>query len=129
MGTGRHGGELYGPNRIAKLGRYLKRRGIELLVDDPVMLKLQKAGFARDGSKMYLPSDATRYEVLHEIGHYVHFRRLGKDAYAALQRPTAAEQAVYDSLRSNERRWYRQLNIMERLNAQLKIKRDGGVAW
>lgn len=129
MDVGRQGGEVYGAGRLKKLGRYLDRRSVELVVDDPVMLKMKKAGFARDGTKLYLPSDATRYEVMHELGHYVHFRRIGKEAYQALPRPTAPEQAVYDLLRRNERRWYEQMNFLERLDAQLKIERDGGIAW
>lgn len=129
MDVGRHGGEIYGTERLGKLSRYLDRRGVELVVDDPVMLRMRRAGFASDGSRLYLPSDATKYEVMHELGHYVQFRRIGKEAYQALPRPTAPEQTVYDLLRSNDRRWYERMNLMERLDAQLTIERDGGIAW
>lgn len=77
---------------------------------------------------MLLRSDATRYEVWHELNHYLHFKKIGQDAYLSLVRPRVPEQYVYDAFRQSTRRWGL-LNIKEHWDAMLYVESKGGTAW
>jgi hypothetical protein len=69
----------------------------------------------------YIRSDATRYEVLHELGHFEHWLQLGKPANAG----PLSEQAAYDFLRNNKSRW-QTLNAEERSHAHFYLLEKGG---
>ena len=88
-----------------------------------------KGGFAvrPDGSaRMVLPSNPTEYVVTHELGHYVHWRGVGTDAYMKLPRTpkwNAPEQFVFDQL-EKPMRWWR-FSDAERQHAIDYIERVG----
>lgn len=84
---------------------------------------------------MLLRSDPTEYEVWHELGHYIQWRKLGADEYLKLVRHTiddpvqdVPEQFVFDFLEnSKDRRWYR-LTEAEREHAIWYIQeKKGGI--
>jgi len=105
--TGRLGGILYGERRLAKLKNYLDRQGVDLLVGDEYLLPGQAGGFQiyTDPDRrptLRLRSNPTRYEVWHELSHYIHYKRIEREAFINLPRSrawNAAEQFVYDMLK------------------------------
>mgnify|MGYP000514370310 CR=1 FL=1 len=128
VGVGRLGGQLYHARRLGVLRRYLERRGFSLSMDDAILDALNaNGGFSARSRTIYLRSDATRYEVWHELSHFLHSRRIGSEAYLALQRPIRPEAYVYDSLRSS-RHWHL-LNSAEQRHASAYIMKVGGMAW
>jgi RHS repeat-associated protein len=123
--TGRLGGILYGERRLAKLKNYLDRQGVDLFVGDEYVPR-NKGGAFRvpldPGQRpaMILRSNPTQYEVWHELSHYIHYQRIGREAFINLPRSAernAAEQFVFDMLENNERRWWGRLNEAERQHA------------
>jgi hypothetical protein len=123
--TGRLGGMLYGERRLAKLKNYLDRQGVDLFVGDEYVPR-NKGGAFRvpldPGQRpaMILRSNPTQYEVWHELSHYIHYQRIGREAFINLPRSAernAAEQFVFDMLENNERRWWGRLNEAERQHA------------
>ncbi len=130
-------GDLY--KRLEQLERRLERWGIllERNADD----ELDTIGEARgvyiaalfhgkmDGTGILrIRRNPTQYEILHELGHILDFRRnpvfwvrpASNEALALVIR----EQAVYNRLR-NSRSWYR-LSFEERLHAYRYIENLGG---
>jgi hypothetical protein len=66
-GAGRLGGQLYGEEKLAKLGAYLERRGIALQVGDEYLTPGYAGGFSA-GERALVPRDnPTNYEVRHEL--------------------------------------------------------------
>jgi hypothetical protein len=126
---------LYGERRLAKLKNYLDRQGVDLFVGDEYILPRQAGGFyvyEDQGRRpaMVLRSNPTRYEVLHELSHYIHYKRIGREAFINLPRSrawNAAEQFVYDMLSNNEHRWWHHLNDAERIDANEYIDYIGGI--
>jgi hypothetical protein len=126
--TGRLGGELYDAGKLAKLERYLDRRGIKLKVGDEFVPDGKAGGFAQDGSSLVFRSNPTNFEVWHELGHLRQFQKIGKDAYMKLPRSTtfnAPEQHVFDLLENSKKRW-NALNFDEQQHAIDYIERIGG---
>ena len=128
---GRRGGDLYGSSRIGKLEKFLDRRGIKLKLDDPNLPVGKRAGFSAEAGELYLPRDATKYEVWHELSHYLHYKRIGRDAYLELRAKGLefVEQEVFDTLRQNPRRWDELLTLLEKVHASDYLERMGGTPW
>ena len=129
---GRRGGELYGANRLNKLDGYLDRRGdIKLFLDNPRLPPGKRAGFNAELGELSLPHDATKYEVWHELAHYAHYKRIGRDAYLQLRAKGKefVEQEVFDTLRRNPRRWNELLTLLEKVHAEDYLERMGGTPW
>jgi hypothetical protein len=122
-------GKLYGERRLEVLRKHLEKRGVELNVGDEFLLPGQGGGFAvrpNGAARMVLRSNPTEYVVTHELGHYVHWRGLGTDAYLKLPRTpkwNAAEQFVFDQL-EKPTRWWR-FSDAERQHAIDYIERVG----
>lgn len=134
--TGRLGGVLYGERRLALLKQYLHRRGVDLFVGDEYLDFGQAGGFAiyQDPGRrpaILLGTNPTQYEVWHELSHYLHYRRIGREAYLKLPRSpngirVDAEQFVFDMLENNERRWFG-FTDDERIHASTYILENGGI--
>lgn len=65
---------------------------------------------------------------MHELSHYIQYKKLGKQKYLELPRTTdfnAPEQFVFDMLENNKRRWFGQLNEAERNHASWYIYKVG----
>ena len=129
--TGRLGGERYPSEKLQTLGNYLGRRGITLEIDSPRLRPSTSGYFDATTGTLGLRSDATNYEVWHELWHFIQYRRLGKDAYLGQTRDTVAklkgnepEQFVFDRL-ENSRRWWN-LTEDERGHARWYIEFAGG---
>lgn len=122
-------GKLYGESRLEVLRKHLARRGVQLDVGDEFLRPNTAGGFsvhANGSARMILPSNPTDYVVTHELAHYVHWRKLGTEAYLNLPREkmwNAAEQFVFDQL-ENPMRWSR-LSPAEREHAIWYIERVG----
>jgi len=126
--TGRLGGQLYDPKKLAQLEGYLGRRGVKLRVGDEFLPPGKAGGFAQDGSSLSLKSNPTQYEVWHELSHFRQFQKLGSEAYQALPRTkgfNAPEQFVFDLLENSPKRW-NGLNLQEQQHAIRYIERIGG---
>ena len=112
MAQGRRGGQLYGETRLAALERYLLRRRVSIVRNADEFLHSRRANSLfrafNDGSAtVYLRANPTRYEVLHELQHYVDFRNIGRSRSAWTRWGVIAqEQSVYRALHRN-RSWAR----------------------
>lgn len=118
--SGQLGGKLYSPEKLAKLQRYLERRGIYL---DPA----RNGSF--DGVKgvMTLPQNPTLLNVRHELSHMLDFRKYGKDYYRRFT-SFEREEMVLDRLMNN--RIWGSLNDAERNWSLLyPFTRPGGQVW
>jgi hypothetical protein len=81
----------------------------------------------KDGSAtIFLRSDRTRYELVHELRRYGHFKTIGADSYRRLTR-LEQEQFVYDALRRS--RHWTGFTAAEIQHAQDYIRSLGGNAW
>ena len=128
--TGRLGGELYGEVRLGKLSRYLERRNVRLVRDaDARIDALNPNGNGvfianrKKPSELLLRSNATRAEVLHELSHFRHMKRVEFDDYIRAGR-LGREQTVYDTIKNN--RHWSQMTQAERDAAFDYILRLGG---
>ena len=121
-------------NRFNVLRRLLAEHDVRLSVDpwfvrdnappSPSGKKWGPAAFIpTGGGKAFfcIRSDATRFEVLHELGHFVDWLKQGKPDTAG----PLTEQAAYDFLRNNKTRW-RSLNDAEREHADWYLIDEGG---
>ena len=119
---GRREGFLYETERLRKLDGYLKKRGFRLLLEEPYLYGYNCSG-AFDGElkDVLLKEDATCYEVWHEMSHYRHYQRIGKEAYLSLDQATR-EQVAFGALKNNPRRW-NLLNPEEHTHAELYLQR------
>ena len=129
MSLRRPTGALYGEERLAKLDAYLRRRNSGIASNSDQALSAAGANgqfiaWPNGQSKIVLRGNPSRYEVLHELSHYVDFRQRGFDAFKALEN-AKSEQTVYDLLRS-ERRWWTFSNE-ERAHATLYVFVAGGM--
>ncbi|MFD2088467.1 zincin-like metallopeptidase toxin domain-containing protein [Brevibacillus brevis] len=136
--TGRLGGTLYNDKDLRLLGNYLEKRGVTLKVGDEFLPPGKGGGFNYNTDELVLRSNPTQYEVWHELSHYLHYRRIGKDAYSNLPRTygpvpmndltqfNAPEQFVYDMLSNSPKRW-NSLNEAEQLHANWYIMQYGGL--
>lgn len=89
---------------VKVLGRYLEKRGITLKVGDRFVPEGAGGAFDSFERQMLLRENPTRYEVTHELSHYIQYRNLGPSAYQALSR-RAKEQFVFDMLERSPARW------------------------
>lgn len=124
-GAGRLGGQLYGEEKLAKLGAYLERRGIALQVGDEYLPPGYAGGFSAGERALVLRDNPTNYEVWHELTHYQQFKSLGETAYSAQTR-LMKEQYVFDKLESMPKRW-NSLQPEEMSHARWYIDKVGGL--
>ena len=105
------GGQLYIQNdrdHLRKLANYLARRSVRLDVSPSVT----RASFRAldDGTAVIsVPPDVTNETVWHELGHFIHWRRVGPEQYRNLSRDfgnNVPEQFVFDLL-ERPARWNR----------------------
>ncbi|EAC7253710.1 hypothetical protein AF087_04125, partial [Listeria monocytogenes] len=91
--------------------------------------------FNAETGTIILKDNPTRYEVLHEVSHYIQYKNIGKGAYKTLPRAgktfdtkqfNAPEQFVYDMLSNNTRRW-KSFTEAERMHANWYINNFGGI--
>lgn len=119
--TASRGATAYGPARLEVLRRHLDQRGVDLVVGDEFLRPGASGAFSVPVSgrpQLILGSEPSEYQVLHELAHYVQYRRLGRAAYLALERSaefSAPEQFVFDRL-EHHLRW-RRLSDAERDHA------------
>ncbi len=126
--SGRLGGEIYSASKLRQLESYLSRRGITLKVGDEHLPPNGAGAFNYAKGELLLRSNPTSYEVWHELSHYLHYRKIGAEAYSNLPRSTlnnVPEQFVFDMLENSKRRWGN-LNDVERRHAIDYIERIGG---
>jgi Metallopeptidase toxin 4 len=112
------------------LGKYLEKRGVTLKVGDEFLAADKAGGFVARGdtAEIILKSDPTKYEVWHELGHFIQWKGIGPEAYRSLPRSlsyNAPEQFVFDLLENYQRRWGL-LNSEEQQAAIRYIERIGG---
>ena len=137
-------GTPYPAKKLAALGEYLRKHGVDLLVGDEYTRGAAGYFQCNVGGRhvLALRSNPTYYTVWHEMIHYLHCRSIGDRAYADLPRVTTLEKPrdpskrekprpqppgnhvpelfVYDYLR-NGKRWD-MLNQDERNHASLYIE-------
>ena len=114
---GSFGGELYDKNQLDSLEKKLAAHGVELMRDADEFLASVRggigAGFQAKGpgkGEMYLKSNATVREVLHEMIHFRKFRDLGYEGYLKLRESGRHETQVWE--------WFLEHpEVMQRLNA------------
>jgi RHS repeat-associated protein len=142
MSGTRRGGTLYGEAQLDKLQRYLVRpsRRCRVLLRrnaDDFLSQVAKRRMVKEVGGLFraypdstgflfLRSNPTRYEVLHELRHFIDFRRLGYQAYKALEE-LGQEQSVYYALQES-RNWIR-FSQAERDHAYEYILRLGGIPF
>ena len=111
-------GELYDANKLDDLEKDLSAHGVKLERDADRFLASIRGGIAAGFQAlgpgkgvMYLKSNATVREVLHEIVHFNQFRELGYEKYMALRETGQHEMGVLE--------WFKQHpDIWNRLNAE-----------
>lgn len=133
--TGRRAGQVVSDAGLNQLERGLLRDRIVLSRNADQLLASKNAGgmvtVYKDGSAtMYLRSNPTRYEILHESQHIEHLRQIGPQRYIDLGKTAAGrlelEQFAYDNLR---RYHWGSLTAEEIAHAQRYIRSLGGNAW
>jgi len=135
--TGRPVGPRY--RKIGRLERRLKGWGIDVYRDADDILDLKGAATNRhlgaeftgrsDGTgRLLLRTDATRYEVLHELSHVLDFRINPRGWVHASRNKNLSnimcEQAVFNRLRNGKKWWT--FTFQEQLHAFRYIERIGG---
>ncbi len=126
---GRMGGRIVPVTVLKRVERRLLRDKVAIHRDSDRLLRGRAAtGIFRvykDGSAaIFLRSDPTHYEVMHELMHYHHFKDMGAQPFS--KEPLLnREQYVYDALRA---RYWKSLNAMERQHAIAYIRSLGGRA-
>ena len=129
--VGRLGGRLYGQEKLARLARYLARRGVALKVGDEFVPTGTYGAFKYVGAgspAILLRSNPTQREVWHELGHYLQYRKIGPEAYRALPRnldENTPEQFVFDLIENSPKRW-QSLTFEEQQHMIEYIERIGG---
>ena len=128
---GRRGGTVVADDVLKRLEpSLLKNRVVVSKNADRMLAGRAASGIFRvfqDGSAtIFLRSDRTRYELVHELRHYGHFRTIGADSFRRLTR-LEQEQFVYDALRRS--RHWRGFTAAEIQHAQDYIRSLGGNAW
>jgi hypothetical protein len=127
--TGWLGGRLVSEKRLTTLRKFLDRRKVDLLVGDEY-LETGKTGAFRvpktGRPQLILSSNPTYYLLWHELSHYIHYRRIGRDAYVNLPREprNVAEIAVFTML-DRPHRWM-QLSPDEQMHAVNYLESIGG---
>jgi RHS repeat-associated protein len=132
---GRRGGEVVSDQALKNVEWSMLSNRVVLSRNADAMLARSQAGGVfrvyKDGSAtMFLASNPTRYELLHELQHYEHFMQIGPQKYLQLGKTAAGqlqlEQFAYDNLR---RYHWGSLTSCEIQHAQDYIRRLGGNAW
>ena len=124
---GRMGGRIVSVAILKRVERRLLRDKIVIYRNSDRFLRGRAAtGIFRvykDGSAaIFLRSDPTHYEVMHELMHCRHFKDIGPPLFS--QEPLLSrEQYVYDALRT---RYWKSLNAMEQQHAKAYIRSLGG---
>jgi len=118
---GSFGGELYDKSQLDSLEQELAAHGVELMRDADEFLASVRggigAGFQAKGpgkGEMYLKSNATVREVLHEMIHFRQFRDLGYEGYLKLRESGRHEMGVMEWFNQHPDEWKR-LNADEQL--------------
>ena len=114
---GSFGGELFDKSQLGDLDKELAAHGVELVRDAEAFLSSVRGGISAGfqalepgKGKLYLKSNATVREVLHEMVHFRQFRDLGYDGYMALRKTGGHETQVWEWFLAHP-------EIMHRLNA------------
>jgi hypothetical protein len=128
---GRRGGTVVGDDVLKRLEpSLLKNRVVVSKNADRMLTRRAASGVFRvfqDGSAtIFLRSDRTRYELVHELRHYQHFKTIGANSFRRLTR-LEQEQFVYDGLRRS--RHWRRFTAAEIQHARDYIRSLGGNAW
>jgi RHS repeat-associated protein len=103
------GGKLYGTKRLGQLEKYLAKRGVTLDVASKQLLPGKAGSFVAHGdgtATLRLMPDPTAQLVWHELGHFLHWQKVGDEAYRALPRlfeNNVPEQFVFDLLERGTR--------------------------
>lgn len=125
--SGRVPSTLYDSAKLGRLERYLGRRGVTLKVGDEFVPDGAAGPFSRDGTSMVLRSNPAQYKVWHELSHFRHSQKIGREAYSKLPRTldfNAPEQHVFDLLENSPRRW-NSLNFDQQQHSISCIERIG----
>ncbi len=125
MGATRLGGELFPASRLPVLERHLARRGVTLQVGDELLPFGKAAGFDAKAGRMVFMNNPTRYEVQHELLHWIQSRKLGVEAYSKLT-PLDKEQFVFNMFSDNPSRWM-SLSPEQQTHAVKLVEGYGGV--
>jgi hypothetical protein len=132
---GRRAGEVLSDEALDSLEMGLLRDRVVLSRNADEFLSNEGAGAMlrvyKDGSAtLFLRSNPTRYEILHESQHFEHLRQIGAQRYIELRKTAAGnlelEQFVYDNLR---RYHWDGLTPDEIRHAQDYIRWLGGIPW
>ena len=121
-GVRRVPGRLYDAPQRAALKKYLDRNNVDL-IEDAAETSFSAKAFGRH--ELRIRSDATYYEVYHELQHYRHLKGVG---YRKFEKTSEAlrEQYVYDQLRRSDNLWNRVMRQGERDSAFEYILDKGG---
>jgi RHS repeat-associated protein len=124
------GAKPYGPRRLEQLGKYLDKRGVDLVIDEA--MKGGVFSVPRVGRPQFIVGPNVGTEtVWHELGHFIHWRRVGgSDAYRALPRVpgnNVPEQFVFDLLQQPSR-WER-LSPKYRVDSECYITDEWPRGW
>lgn len=119
------GGKKYPPRLQKQLKAYMERQGFKVYFDDRLLAEMNvkyggkkikrgkkgekgkkgAAGFLASERKIYFPEAPTYYQIWHELAHYAHYKKMGREAYMDKSlTEVEKEQFVYDMLRG-ARRW------------------------
>lgn len=126
---GRMGGRIVPDTVLMRVERSLLRDKVVIQRNADQFLRGRAAtGIFRvykDGSAaIFLRSDPTHYEAMHELMHYRHFKEIGPGFFS--KEPLMnREQYVYDAPRT---RYWKSLNSMEQQHAKAYILGVGGKA-
>jgi hypothetical protein len=115
MNAGQLGGELFPPEKLPALVKYLNRR--EIYLREGI-----NGSFDGVHGVMRLPRNPTRLNVRHELSHMLDYQKYGDDYYKLFTR-AQREQMVLERLQKN--RIWGTLNDVERewsLNYPSKIR-------
>ena len=114
-------GELYDANKLDGLEKDLSAHGVKLERDADRLLASIRGGIAAGFQAlgpgkgvMYLKSNATVREVLHEMVHFNQFRELGYEKYMALRKTGQHEMGVLEWFKQHPEIWNR-LNDEEQM--------------
>ena len=123
------GAEPYGAEQLAKLGRYLDRRGVDLVLDARAVGG--RFSVTTNGRPQFVVNANVRKEVVwHELGHFLQWKQIGTGKYLALPRVpgnNVPEQFVFDLLQQPSR-WER-LSPEYRLLSESYITEEWPRGW
>jgi hypothetical protein len=123
--TGKLGGEVLSKRQFQRLEQFLASHDVDLTRG----LKSSFQVFEGDKNPVLrLRRNATRYETLHELGHFLHYKKIGKAEYLDLARQVGAnipEKTVFELI-AKPSRWNR-LNQLEQNHAWNYLRQYWGM--